>query len=56
MNKTYTCISNSFYPNSLTIGQQYTALIDQAAQSADMLRIIDNTGQSYLFPAKLFQE
>ena len=48
------CIANDGYRLSLTPGQFYRVLPDKA-EAHDMLRVVDNTGEDYLFDADLFE-
>lgn len=49
------CISDGGDDLSLTPGQYYQVLPDPAEEHR-MLRVVDNTGEDYLFDAGLFQE
>jgi len=49
-----TCIDNGEYPASLELGKIYRALPDENAQANGDLRIIDESGEDYLFPSKYF--
>jgi hypothetical protein len=49
------CIANQGDSLSLTPGQFYRALPDKA-EAHGMLRVVDNTGEDYLFDADLFEE
>jgi hypothetical protein len=55
MTKNYVCISNTYYPISLTVGKKYTVLPDPTAEKHNMIRVIDDSEEDYLFPEKLFQ-
>jgi hypothetical protein len=48
------CINDGGYPESLEVRKVYVALADDQAASRDHLRAIDETGEDYLYPAKLF--
>lgn len=48
------CISNAGYEIDLTPGQLYQQVVDGAAEQKSLVRIIDDSGQSYLFPSVLF--
>lgn len=48
------CINNENYPTSLTIGQEYVVLSDEVAQSRGRIKIVDDTQDSYLYPANIF--
>lgn len=48
------CINNSEYPASLELRKIYRVLPDEeAAQNGD-IRIIDESGEDYLYPAEWF--
>jgi hypothetical protein len=49
------CVTNRGYEISLTPGQFYQRLPDKA-EAHGMVRVIDNTGEDYLFDADLFEE
>ena len=48
------CIKNEGYQASLEPRKIYQALPDKEAESHKMLRIIDESGEDYLFPANFF--
>lgn len=48
------CVDNSEYPASLELHKIYRALPDKDAQADGDLRIIDESGEDYLFPADYF--
>ena len=48
------CIKNECYQASLEPRKIYQALPDKEAESHKMLRIIDESGEDYLFPANFF--
>ena len=48
------CVDNSEYPASLELHKIYRVLPDKAAQADGDLRIIDESGEDYLFPADYF--
>ena len=48
------CLSNTGYEVSLEPRKIYKALQDAAAAKHDELRVIDESGEDYLFPASLF--
>ena len=48
------CIKNEGYLASLEPRKIYRVLTDAAAESKGMLRVIDETGEDYLFPAVFF--
>ena len=48
------CIDNGGYPESLEVCKVYLVMPDKRAAANDYLRVIDETGQDYLYPAKYF--
>jgi len=48
------CVDNSEYPASLELHKIYRVLPDKDAQADGDLRIIDESGEDYLFPADYF--
>jgi hypothetical protein len=48
------CVDNSEYPASLELHKIYRVLPDKAAQTDGDMRIIDESGEDYLFPADYF--
>ncbi len=48
------CIKNRGYAASLQVRSVYQAMSDPEAESHGMLRIVDESGEDYLFPAGLF--
>jgi len=48
------CIDNAGYPDDLNVGTVYQLLPDDSAMRSNCLRIIDETGEDYLYPAHLF--
>lgn len=48
------CLSNEGYEASLERRKIYTALRDADGARHDQLRVIDESGTDYLFPASLF--
>ena len=49
------CIDNKGYPVSLEKRKIYVALRDPVAGKQGMLRIIDESGDDYLYPKMLFR-
>ncbi len=49
------CIENSKYPASLELHKLYPVLPDEDASLDEDLRIIDESGEDYLFPAEYFR-
>ena len=48
------CIENSEYPASLEIRKIYAVVADSEAERNGHLRIVDESGEDYLYPARLF--
>lgn len=48
------CIRNHDYPASLELRKVYRVLPDRSAAKEKMLRIIDESGEDYLYPADFF--
>ena len=49
------CINNEGYPASLEKRKIYVSLREPAAEKRGLLRIIDETGDDYLYPKVLFR-
>ena len=49
------CIDNDGYPASLEKRKLYVALRDTEAEKQGLLRIIDESGDDYLYPKTLFR-
>lgn len=50
----FLCVGNKGYAGSLQVRTIYAAISDLDAESHGMLRIVDESGEDYLFPASLF--
>ncbi len=48
------CVDNSEYPASLELHKVYRVLPDQEAEQDGDLRVIDESGEDYLYPADWF--
>jgi len=48
------CIRNEGYPASLEVRKIYRALPDDAAAKHDLIRVVDESGEDYLYPADFF--
>jgi hypothetical protein len=48
------CIDNTDYQASLIPGKVYRVLYDRQASQDDLLRIVDESGEDYLFHKNLF--
>ena len=49
------CVDNDGYPASLTRGKLYVKLADPSAAKHGLSRIIDESGEDYLYPETLFR-
>lgn len=48
------CVSSGGYEASLAARKVYRVLPDEKAAPRGLLRVIDDSGEDYLFPASLF--
>ena len=48
------CISNERYPASLEVRKIYQCISDPKAQAHGQMRVIDESGEDYLYPQELF--
>ncbi len=48
------CVDNGGYPESLEVRKLYAVLPDERAAEIDYIRVIDETGEDYLYPSKYF--
>jgi hypothetical protein len=48
------CISDGGYPESLEMRKIYEVIPDESAEKDNFIRIIDETGEDYLYPAACF--
>ena len=48
------CIDNEGYEASLEIRKLYQTISDKEAERHSQVRIIDESGQDYLYPSKFF--
>ena len=48
------CIDNSDYPASLELHKIYTVLPDEKAAEDDLIRVVDESGEDYLYSVKRF--
>ena len=48
------CIKNKDYPASLGLHKIYVVLTDEEAKKDGDLRIVDESGEDYLYPADYF--
>ncbi len=48
------CINNKAYPVSLTLHKVYKVIPDARGEEFGKIRIVDESGEDYLFPEKFF--
>ena len=48
------CIKNSGYLASLELRKLYEVIDDPEAEKDEMIRVIDESGEDYLYPAEYF--
>ena len=49
------CINNEGYPASLEKRKIYLALRDATADKRDLIRVVDESGDDYLYPKTFFR-
>ena len=54
LNRYALCIDNGGYPESLEVRKVYVVLPDERAAVNNYIRVIDETDEDYLYPAKYF--
>ena len=53
-NRFAVCVNNSDYPASLELHKIYRVLSDSEAATEGDLRVVDESGEDYLYPAAYF--
>ena len=48
------CVNNDDYPASLEVRKIYHAIEDKEAERHNFLRVVDESGEDYLYPAHYF--
>jgi hypothetical protein len=48
------CVSNDDYPASLELHKIYRVLPDEDAATESDIRVVDESGEDYLYPAEYF--
>ena len=48
------CVRNDGYPESLEVRKLYRVLPDAKAAKVDFVRVIDESGEDYLYPRSFF--
>lgn len=49
------CLRNRGYAAALEVRKLYPVLSDPDAAANDLIRVIDESGEDYLYPARMFQ-
>lgn len=52
----FICLANGEYRASLEVRKIYVVLPDPAANAEGLLRVVDESGEDYLYPSTLFAE
>lgn len=50
------CVRNAGFSTSLEVRKLYAVLADPDAESNGLIRVVDESGEDYLYPARLFQK
>ena len=50
------CVQNSDYGASLEVRKLYAVIDDRDAEANDLIRVVDESGEDYLYPARIFQK
>ena len=48
------CINNEGYPASLELRKIYSLVADKTAGKSGLIRVVDESGEDYLYPAEYF--
>ena len=48
------CVGNRSYPAGLELGGVYRVLADERASGRRLLRVVDESGEDYLYPEEYF--
>ena len=54
-NQLVVCVDSEGYPTSLEKRKIYVALPDRAAEQRGLVRIVDESGDDYLYPKSFFR-
>ena len=49
------CVRNSGYPASLELNKRYEKIEDPSAEERGLLRVVDESGEDFLYPADFFE-
>lgn len=50
------CLQNKGFAASLEVRKLYPVIQDREAESDDLIRVVDESGEDYLYPARLFRK
>jgi hypothetical protein len=50
------CVRNTGYPAALELRKIYQAIPDPDAEEHGLVRVVDESGESYLYPARFFMK
>ncbi|MGO9124405.1 MAG: hypothetical protein ACLP6G_05895 [Terriglobales bacterium] len=50
------CVRNEGYPAALELRKVYRVLVDEQASGRRLVRVVDESGEGYLYPRKWFVE
>jgi hypothetical protein len=48
------CVNNKFYPHDLTLHKVYKVIPDTQGEKLGDVRVVDDSGEDYLFPEEFF--
>lgn len=54
MNRFAVCVNDAGAPGSLKVRKMYRVLDDAEAEAHGLVRVLDESGEDYLFPAECF--
>ena len=50
------CLRNAGYAASVEVSKLYAFLDDPDAEANNLIRVIDESGEDYVYPARMFQK
>lgn len=50
------CLQNTGYTAALEVRKLYPFVNDSDAEANDLIRVVDESGEDYLYPARLFRK
>jgi hypothetical protein len=50
------CVRNSGFAASLEVRKLYAVIRDPEAEANELIRVVDESGQDYLYPARMFRK